>query len=204
MFENTKQSVRLVGGTTAVSLALGIGAVIGVVPKLVSTRAFTASVSEPGAASVLDDSSIDATAVTATVVPTTVVVPSSPPPTVTKVAVPRAAALVPVPAATSAQAPAPASTIAPRTQATSAQINQAIQGLRPYVFLFSPSPAQVTQAGDQVCTAFDQGKTFAEVKALGLAAVAKVPLISVSAGAADYVVRTGVALFCPAYQSKLV
>lgn len=66
------------------------------------------------------------------------------------------------------------------------------------------SPAQVIQAGDQVCTAFDQGKTFAEVKAMGMAAVAHVPLIGVSAGAADYVVRTGVTLFCPDYQSKLV
>jgi hypothetical protein len=53
-----------------------------------------------------------------------------------------------------------------------------------------------------VCTAFDQGQTFAQVKATGLSMVSA--YVPVSAAAADYAVRTAVALYCPAYASKLV
>ena len=200
MFQNTKSSVKILGGATAVTLVLGLNAAAGVLPRLVGTTA-AASVSQTALAPGVDAVAPDTATVPTAVVTTTVVAPAAPPPAVKKLPVRQAAAPAPGPR----PAPGPAApTLAPRTQPTGGQISQAIQGLRPYVFLFSPSPAQVVQAGDKVCTAFDEGKTFAEVKAMGLAAVAHIPLIGVSAGAADYVVRTGVALFCPAYQSKLV
>jgi hypothetical protein len=88
---------------------------------------------------------------------------------------------------------------------SAAEVSQAIATLPQYVHsIISPTPAQVAQLGDQVCTAFDQGQTFAQVKATGLSMVTKVPLTTVLPGGADWVVRTTVALYCPGYTSKLV
>jgi hypothetical protein len=80
-------------------------------------------------------------------------------------------------------------------------VQAAIQGLQRYIHV-TPTPAQVADAGDQICTAFDQGQTFAQVKATGLAMVPS--YIKVSPAAADYVVRKAVELYCPAYASRLV
>ncbi len=95
--------------------------------------------------------------------------------------------------------------LAPRTVPSAAQVQSAIAGISSMVqlpFFFSITPANVAQVGNQVCTAFDQGQSFAQVKATGLSMVSA--YVTVSPAAADYAVRTAVALYCPAYASKLV
>ena len=93
---------------------------------------------------------------------------------------------------------------APRTTPSASAISNAISGLRNYVHTpLTPSSAQVAQFGDAVCTAFDQNKTFTQVKAQILAQVQKLPFTTVSAGAADFVVKTAVSLYCPGYKSKV-
>ncbi|MBW3643405.1 MAG: DUF732 domain-containing protein, partial [Actinobacteria bacterium] len=97
----------------------------------------------------------------------------------------------------------PPSTV-PRRVPSSTEVDQALEGLRPYVrSIFSPGPAQVAEAGDKICTALDEGQTIDEVKAAGLELVEKVPFTTVRAGAGDDVVRTAVTLYCPGHASKL-
>lgn len=110
------------------------------------------------------------------------------------------------PAAAPAPPPAPtANPVVPRRQPSPAEVQQALDGLEPYVdSVFSPSAAQVAEAGAKVCTAFDEGQTFAQVKATAQELVSRVPLTTVRPGADDYVVRTVVRLYCPGHQAKLV
>jgi hypothetical protein len=83
---------------------------------------------------------------------------------------------------------------------SSAQIRSAISSLGlPLV----PSESQARQFGDSVCDAFDQGQTFAQVKAGALQAASQIPLIAVSPSAVDAAVRAAVNLFCPGHASKL-
>jgi len=89
-----------------------------------------------------------------------------------------------------------------RRQPTSAEVQAAITGLHRFITFYTPTATQVAQVGDQVCTAFDQGQTFAQVKATALQKVAV--FFPVSQAAADYAVRTEVSLYCPANASKLV
>jgi len=92
----------------------------------------------------------------------------------------------------------------PRRVPTAAEVQQAIATLPQYVStILKPSPAQVDQLGDQVCTAFDQGQTFSQVKDTGLRMVTQLPLTSVKPGGADWVVRTTVTLYCPGHADKL-
>ncbi|HVS68678.1 MAG TPA: hypothetical protein VHE56_09015 [Mycobacteriales bacterium] len=94
--------------------------------------------------------------------------------------------------------------LAPRTTPSASAVSSAIAGLRSYVHTpFTPTSAQVGQFGDEVCSAFDQNETFAHVKSVILAKVKQLPFTTVSAGAADYVVKTAVALYCPGYKSKV-
>jgi len=80
-------------------------------------------------------------------------------------------------------------------QAAIAQIHQRIP-------LYSPTEAQARQFGDQVCSAFDQGQSSAQVQATALQAASKVPFVTVSAGDVAFAVHTAVGLFCPGYASK--
>ncbi|HVV76446.1 MAG TPA: DUF732 domain-containing protein [Mycobacteriales bacterium] len=94
--------------------------------------------------------------------------------------------------------------LAPRTTPSAAAVSNAIAGLRSYVHTpFTPTSAQVAEFGDEVCSAFDQNETFSHVKSLILAKVKQLPFTTVTAGAADYVVKTAVALYCPGYKSKV-
>lgn len=98
----------------------------------------------------------------------------------------------------------PQPTLAPRTVPTAAQVPQVIAGIKARVQLplfFQITPAHAADIGNQICTGFGQGQTFARVKASGLAMVCR--HVTVSADAADYAVRQGVALYCPDYASKL-
>ena len=100
-------------------------------------------------------------------------------------------------------APAPTTPALPaRRQPSAAEVNQVIASVHALIPLFTPSPAQIAQAGNQVCTAFDQGKSAAQVKAAGMQ-MAGVYAALVPAGVADSAVRTIVTLFCPGYASKL-
>ena len=95
--------------------------------------------------------------------------------------------------------------LAPRRVPSAAEVNGAIAGISSMVqlpFFFQINAGHVAQVGDQVCTAFDQGQTFAQVKATGLSMVSA--YVTVTPTAADYAVRTAVSMYCPAYASKLV
>ncbi|MDQ6615475.1 MAG: hypothetical protein M3083_12200 [Actinomycetota bacterium] len=71
--------------------------------------------------------------------------------------------------------------------------------------LFTPTPAQIATAGDQVCTALDQGKTFSQVKSAALNLVGAGSLSwLIPSSVPDTAIRTLVALYCPANTSKLV
>ncbi len=100
--------------------------------------------------------------------------------------------------------PVTASALAARRQPTSAEIAQVIASVKTALPFVTLTAAQIGQAGNQVCSAFDQGKTFAQVTTqvvatLGGAALGGLIPASVPAGA----VRTLVTMFCPGYASKV-
>jgi hypothetical protein len=68
---------------------------------------------------------------------------------------------------------------------------------------FQPNGSHVLAFGDAVCTAFDQGKSAAQVKTLVLQAASQLPAITVSSANAAFAVGTAVNLFCPGYSAKL-
>ncbi|HWA66190.1 MAG TPA: hypothetical protein VG899_07460 [Mycobacteriales bacterium] len=102
---------------------------------------------------------------------------------------------------------APAKPTAPkkaaRTKPSAGQLASAITGLKKYVHtVFSITTSEVDQFGDQVCSAFDKNESYASIKSQISAKVKQLPFTTVTAGAADYVVRTAVKLFCPGYTSR--
>lgn len=93
---------------------------------------------------------------------------------------------------------------AARTTPSASEVQGAIQGLKQYVHSFlSPTPAQVSDFGNQVCTAFDNGDTATHIKSVILNKVKGLPFTTILPGAADYVVKTAVKLYCPGYKSRL-
>jgi hypothetical protein len=89
-----------------------------------------------------------------------------------------------------------------RTQPTVAQVNQVIASVHALVPLFTPTKAQIATVGNQVCTAFDQGKTLAQVKSTAMQ-MAGVYAALLSPATVNTAVRTIVTLYCPGYLSKL-
>jgi len=140
---------------------------------------------------------------------TTVAKPKVTPPPTTKApkvaAAPKAAATAPaVTAPPVAPAPAVVTTVARRVP-TAAEVQGVVTRLKadiPILKYVSISPAQIDQAGDQVCDAFDAGQTFAQVKATGLSMIPT--SIKVPPATADYAVRQAVTLYCPGHANKLV
>jgi hypothetical protein len=103
--------------------------------------------------------------------------------------------------------PAPGPVLVARRQPSVAEVDQAIAGVRKYVrslLPVNPTHAQVAELGDKICTEFDQGQTLAQVKATGAQLVKQVPFATLRPGGDDYIVRTGVALYCPGHADKLV
>ena len=47
-------------------------------------------------------------------------------------------------------------------------MNQVIASVHALIPLFTPTTAQISKVGNEVCTAFDQGKTVAQVKATAM------------------------------------
>lgn len=232
MLENQKWTSRVVGVTTGATLAIALAVVAGAIPQQGQPSGLPAASAAPLDATAPDVDAAEGAAraeVTADALDVASAVPS-PEAHAAELAAPEAeesaavgsldpveqapAAAPPAPPASSpsaapAAAPtAPAAPMAPtpvaRRQPSPAEVQQALDGLERYVDSpFAPSPAQVAEAGDKVCTAFDEGQTFTQVKATARELVAKVPLTTVHPGADDYVVRTMVALYCPGHAPKL-
>jgi hypothetical protein len=152
--------------------------------------------------------------VTAPVSPITAAAPPAvaPPVTAPKVTAPPTTraprpAAAPVTTTPAPAVPAPVTVVtAARRTPPEVEVQAAISGLVQRVGgilrMMRPTPTQIAQAGDQVCTSFDSGQTFAQVKATGLSMIP--PSITVSPATADWAVRTAVSMFCPDHTSKLV
>ena len=229
MFENTSRARRALGAATGSTLSLGLAVVVGLIPQPggVATSVRAAAVApvavappdagEDAHATVFDTLPpappttalpLPVVPVPATEAPSTAPPPASPAsvPAVPapEVATPEAVTADPDPVPSSDPAEPTEPAPVPRRQPSEAEVDAALEGLRPFVrSIFSPGPSHVADAGDRVCTAFDEGQSIEEVKAAGVAMVEKVPFTSVRPGADDYVVRTAVALYCPGHAPKL-
>ena len=221
MFQSTRRACGVLGAAAGSTLCAGLAVVAGIIPQSGAANArLQAAAAAPLEAVVptvpdsipttLVEAGTDSTEVPPPVeVPTTVaeVTTTAPPVTTAPQPAPVEDVAVPDPApieAPPATVEPPASGAVPRREPSSAEVAQALEGLRPYVqSVFSPGPEQVAEAGEKICTAFDEGRTVEEVKAEGLELVEKVPFTTVKPGADDYVVRTAVTLYCPGHASKL-
>lgn len=221
MVGNTRRARSALGAAAGSTLCVGLAVLTGIIPQsdatTTSVRAAAAVPLEavPTIAELTPTTVAEAEVVPGTTeVPPTTVASTPTEPKVTTTVPPVSSEPAPLSAQESEPAPAPAdppaveeapaSSAVPRRVPSSAEVDEALEGLRPYVqSVFSPGPAQVAEAGDKVCTAFDEGKSVEEVKAEGLALVKRVPFTTVKPGADDYVVRTTVALYCPGHASKL-
>ena len=220
MFTNTSLTRRVLGGVVGVNLTLALAVSAGAVPRPgddVHTAAATHT-EELAAPAPRQAGDVAAEAAAAAETPAapdptpTTAAPAKPkvttPPT-TKArkvaAAPRAAA--PAPAVSSAPAaPAPpAVTKVARRVPTAAEVQGVIAELKrriPVLGFVTVAPSQIDQIGDQVCTAFDNGQPFSQVKATGLSMIPAG--VSVPAGTDDWAVRKAVAMYCPGHTDKLV
>lgn len=212
MFQNARRVHLLVGGAIGLNLILGAGVAMGVMPRPVHTE-------NAAAVSPLTET-VDTTAAPApaaavpaevTTVPPETTVPTTvaPPPTAApKATTPTTAAPVvtapPVTAPPTTPATVAQPTTAPRINPTDAQVVAAMQSLKSQIPLLPVNAAYGRQFGDAVCSAFDQGNNFTQVKQMVMQAVSQIPLIKITLANADFAVRTAVSLFCPAYSTKLV
>ena len=226
MLENTSRKRKLLAGAAGVILSLGLAVSVGAVPQPGDdTEVRPAAVSQvveevaaPAARQPGDtaEPAQQAEQAPSTVPPTTVVAPATTvaqpkttAPATTKAPAPTRTAPAPAPATAAAPAPAPAAAapakVARRTPSP-AEVNSAIAQLKQQVggllLLVSPTPAQIDEVGDQVCTAFDNGQTFTQVKATALSMIP--PSVTVTAATTDWAVRQAVTLYCPGHASKLV
>ena len=221
MLANTSLTRRVLGGVVGVNLALALAVSAGAVPRPGDNVHTTAAshveeiaapaarqagdVAPAAAAPAPEPAPTPTTAAPATTVakPKVTTPPTTKAPRVA--AAPKPAAPAPVVAAAPA-APAPAVvTKVARRVPTPAEIQAVITRLKkdiPILSFVTIAPAQIDQAGDQVCTAFDNGQTFAQVKATGLSMIPA--QVTVPTTTADWAVRQAVALYCPGHANKLV
>ena len=214
---NRKLLAGLVGVNLALALAVGAGAVpltgdngkvrtaaISQAEELAAPAARQPSDTAPAAPQAAVPVS-PAEAAPATTTPTVPKPKITAPPT-TKAAVVKAAPTTSPPAVAPVAAVAAAPAKVARRTPTSAEVQAAIAELKRHIgtlaLFYNPTEAQIAQAGDQVCTAFDGGQTFAQVKATGLTMIPTT--VTVPPGTVDLGVRKGVALYCPGHASKLV
>jgi hypothetical protein len=223
MLTNSRLTRRVLGGVVGVNLTLALAVSAGAVPRPgdnVQTTAAT-QVEELAAPAARQAGDVAAQATQAaqtapaptptTAAPaTTVAKPKVTTPPTTKApkvaAAPKATATAPA-VTTPPAAPAPAAVVATvaRRVPTPAEVQAVITRLKkdmPILSFVTISPAQIDQAGDQVCDAFDAGQTFAQVKATGLSMIPT--SITVPVATADYAVRQAVTLYCPGHANKLV
>lgn len=226
MLANTSVTRRVLGGVVGVNLALALAVSAGAVPRPGDNvhTANAAQIEEMAAPAARQpgDTGGEAAAATApapapatqtpaptTVPPTTVVKPAKSTPPTTKA--PRAAAAprttAPAPAVTTAPVVTvpPAVTTVARRVPTPAEIQGVIAELKkrvPMLNFVSIPTTKIDEIGNQVCTAFDGGQSFAQVKSTGLSMLPAG--ISVPVGTDDWAVRKAVALYCPGHANKLV
>ena len=222
MINSSNWIVKVLGGVVGVNLTLALAVSAGAVPHpgadnevrvaSVEVEELAASVRQPGdnvAPAQVEapaEPAVPETTTPTTAAPvTTVAKPRTTAPPATKAPVTKAAPATAAPAAAPA-APVPAApTKVARRVPTPAEIQGVVARLKkdiPVLAFVAVSPAQIDQAGDQVCTAFDNGQTFAQVKATGLSMIPA--SITVPPTTADWAVRQAVALYCPGHASKLV
>ena len=202
----------MLAAAAGVTLLLGIGVASGVVPQAspnVSVASEEAAVTADTVAPVLDvpadPQPQDVVAPTTTTPPvTSAPVPQVPVAAVEEVVEEEPAVEVPVERPSSPPAPV-APSLPARLNPSSAQVMAAIQQLSPSPAL-TPTEAQAREFGNQVCTAFDQGQTFAQVQQGVLSALSQVPLLglSVTPAKVNDAIRGAVQLFCPGHAGKLV
>jgi hypothetical protein len=110
------------------------------------------------------------------------------------------------PAPTAATTPPPASTVpafGSRRQPTAGEVAQAITAVHSLLPFFTPTPAQIAAAGNQVCTAFDQGQTLGQVESAALSMVGAGSIAwMIPASVPQVAIQTLVALYCPTYGPK--
>lgn len=227
MLENSSRNKKLLAGVVGVNLALALAVSVGAMPHPGDSgpvRTATVSqiqevaapeVRQPGdvLAQPASQAAVTAAPGTSSTLPTTAVTPKptvAPATTAAPIKAPvarvaPAAAIAPVVSAPVVTAPPVPVKVARRTP-TAAEEQTSINELKRQVggllLLVSPTPAQLAQAGDQVCTAFDNGQNFTQVKATGLSLIPA--SIIVSPATVDWAVRRGVALYCPGHAAKLV
>jgi len=228
MLEHTTHLERLLIAAAGVTLALGMAASAGAMPGLAAggpapteVVAQLAPAAAPAVVTLVDAAAPPPPA--AVEVPAPVAPPAAaaakpvaataptkkPPVAVSTNTQPQARpAVAPAPvAALAAAVPAPAAvaTVARRTpsseeiKSTISELKRQVGGLLRFV---SPTADQINQAGDQVCTGFDNGETFAQVKATGLSMMPD--SVDVSPATADWAVRQLVTMYCPGHADKLV
>jgi hypothetical protein len=83
-------------------------------------------------------------------------------------------------------------------------VTQAISAVHTLLPFFTPSPAQIASAGNQVCTAFDQGQSLSRVEseALNLVGAGSIAFL-IPSSVPQTAIQTLVALYCPGYASKV-
>jgi len=226
MLENSSRNRKLLAGVVGVNLALALAVSAGAVPHVGGDGPVrTAAVSriqevaapearQPGDASPQPASQAAVAGVpgSAATVRTTAATPRTTDARATTAALPTKAPIAKVaPAALPPVVTAPAGAVTVRSAPlrrtpSAAEVQAAINELKRQVggllLLVSPTPAQLAQAGDQVCTAFDNGQNLTQVKATGLSLIPAA--IPVSPATVDWAVRRGVALYCPGHADKLV
>ncbi len=229
MSDKASRREKLLAGVAGSTLALGLAVAVGAVPGpgVAAPVPVAAHLEQVPAAPILPQDPAPAAAAEAVVQ----VVPVAAPPkaSTTKPAAPAAAprsagaaatraparaaarsAPVPAPAAaTGAVLPVPAAaplvTRVERRTPSSTEIKDTIAELRSRVGgllrFVSPTAAQLNQAGNQVCTGFDNGQSFEQVRAAGLSSIPST--VKVSPENADWAVRKLVTLYCPGHAPKL-
>ena len=217
MFQSTRRVHTLIAGAAGLTLVLGVGVAVGAVPRPVATEnaasVHSAAVvaDTPADPGVADTPAVPATEPPTTEAPSTTV--TTPPTTAAKAkAATTTTQADPAPAAAAdpgPAAPAPAipsgPTLAARVNPTTAQVQAAIAQIATKIPFFSvATDAQARQFGDAVCTAFDQGNSYAQVKTQVQQALSQLPLVTIKPADMDFAIRTAVQLFCPGYTSKLV
>jgi hypothetical protein len=225
MLANTSVTRRVLGGVVGVNLALALAVSAGAVPRPgdnvhTANAAHIEEVAAPAARQPGDTGGAAAapapapapaaqTPAPTTVVPTTVVKPAKSTPPTTKApraaAAPKTTAPAPaVPAAPVVTVPPAVTTVARRVP-TPAEVQGVIAELKrrvPMLNFVSIPTTKIDEIGNQVCTAFDSGQSFAQVKTTGLSMLPAG--ISVPVGTDDWAVRQAVARYCPGHANKLV
>ena len=197
--------VRLLGAAAGTTFLLAMVTLTGLGPEPGGTPE-TAIRTEPPAPTGTPAPGVQAVLASATATATTVAPPPPPVPTTVPARARPVSGIEATPRPV-ASVPSGGSTVAARRQPSSAEVQEAIEGVKPYVeslFPVSPTPAQVDQLGNNICTAFDQGQSYEQVKATGRALAKRVPYATLKPGGEEYIVAKGVALYCPDHSPELV